>query len=81
MAKACSGCGSTTEELRPYGPGGALVCFPCGTGTLDAAVLAAAAFIDQLHAAAAADPDGVAVFGGEDGPMPASAVTKEAGRG
>lgn len=27
--RACHKCSSTAEELRPYGPGGKLVCFPC----------------------------------------------------
>ena len=28
---ACYYCQSTAAELRPYGPHGALVCYPCGT--------------------------------------------------
>ena len=27
--KACSICKSTDRELRPYGKGGAPICFPC----------------------------------------------------
>jgi hypothetical protein len=30
--RRCHYCGCT-GDLRPYGPGGALVCFPCGTAT------------------------------------------------
>ena len=33
----CYYCHSTTRELRPYGPGGALVCHPCGTSPAHAA--------------------------------------------
>lgn len=25
----CSGCG-LVDEVRPYGPGGSLICYPCG---------------------------------------------------
>lgn len=28
---SCHYCATTTEPLRPYGPGGAPVCFDCGT--------------------------------------------------
>lgn len=28
-ANVCHYCGPTDEELRPYGPGGAPICFPC----------------------------------------------------
>ena len=38
----CSGCGLHVET-RPYGVGGALVCFPCGTGTPEAEATAQAA--------------------------------------
>lgn len=30
---SCFYCGPTEEELRPYGPKGAEVCFPCATST------------------------------------------------
>ena len=32
MTRACCYCG-TGEELRPYGPGGALVCYGCASAT------------------------------------------------
>lgn len=32
-AHSCHYCGPTEEDLRPYGPGGSLVCFPCATAT------------------------------------------------
>ena len=33
MENKCCYCGipGNVEALRPYGPGGRLVCFPCGT--------------------------------------------------
>jgi len=31
--KTCYYCGSTGKELRPYGPGGSDVCFPCAMET------------------------------------------------
>lgn len=29
MPNVCCHCGPTSRELRPYGPGGADICFPC----------------------------------------------------
>lgn len=40
-ADACELCG-TQAELRPYGPNGERVCFPCGPGSSDPKAVGAA---------------------------------------
>lgn len=69
--------GKFTVELRPYGPGGADVCFECATATPEAEAQTAAAFGTLLDAATAASPTGTAVIGaGHDrGPDPFDART------
>ncbi len=53
-AQACHYCGSTEADMRPYGPSGSLVCFPCATETperkaiCDANMEAAIAGMGQL---------------------------------
>lgn len=67
------GCGATFD-LRPYGPGGALVCFDCATATPERERATGAAFGAQLEAAEAMSPYGTAVIGGSDGPNPLTVV-------
>lgn len=45
----CSQCGQLADT-RPYGVGGALVCFPCGTSTPEAEAVARATFNALLEA-------------------------------
>lgn len=33
MVRICHLCGAGDRELRPYGPGGSPICYPCATGT------------------------------------------------
>lgn len=61
----CYYCGPTDKELRPYGPGGSEVCFPCATETPDREKAAAANFNALLDATNTLGP---AVIGGENGP-------------
>ena len=63
------GCGAT-KDLRPYGPGGALVCFPCATATPERNEAAQRAYGALLDANAAISPTGVVAIGGEEGPRP-----------
>lgn len=59
------GCGTTNADptaLRPYGPGGAMVCHPCAMATPERAAIAAAAFEAIVQAAAAMSPHGAATM-------------------
>ncbi len=60
-AECFYGCG-TTADLRPYGPGGAPVCFPCATATPERNQAAQGAFGALLDANAAVSPVGVAAI-------------------
>lgn len=79
--KVCSQCGRAadrtlnergqfTVELRPYGPGGADICFDCATATPGAEKAAEAAFGALLAANEAVSPVGVAMIGQDTGPVP-----------
>lgn len=57
-------------DLRPYGPGGALVCFPCATASPEREAQTKAAFAALLDANAAVSPSGVVAIGDQDGPRP-----------
>lgn len=49
----CEYCGRT-EELRPYGPGGARICYDCGTATPEMKKIVAENFdkiLDQVDVA------------------------------
>lgn len=63
----CHYCG-TEEDLRPYGPGGSWVCYPCVTSDPERNETARRSFLAQLDAAAAISP---VVLIGDDGPNPA----------
>lgn len=64
----CHYCKSTDKELRPYGPGGSKVCFPCATSTPERDKQTAGNFGALLDAnAAIAD---VIQIGTDDGPIP-----------
>ena len=51
--------GKFTVELRPYGPGGADICFECATATPEAKAQTRAAFGALLDANTAISPTGV----------------------
>lgn len=56
-----------TEDLRPYGPNGAMVCFDCATATPDREMEAKRQFEMQLNGSGS-----VAVIDGSNvGPYPA----------
>jgi hypothetical protein len=57
-------------ELRPYGPGGAMVCYSCATETPWRERAARAAFDALLDANAAISPGGVVAIGETQGPRP-----------
>lgn len=57
-------------ELRPYGPGGAFVCFPCGTSPENNEA-SKAEYLAQLDAAIEVAGDSrVIVIGEHTGPRP-----------
>lgn len=57
------------SALRPYGPGGARICFECGTSP-EHLEMTKAAFAVNLEAAKAISPLGSVVIGGDSGPEP-----------
>lgn len=58
-----------TEDLRPYGPGGSWVCFPCGTSPEHNAE-SEANFSVLYLTAKVLSPVGVVVIGEDGGPSP-----------
>lgn len=63
MANTCHYCGDSfePEDLRPYGPGGSYVCYPCGT-LPEHEKKTERSFRAVLQAAGAMSPDSVVVF-------------------
>lgn len=66
-ARQCCYC-DATDELRPYGPKGALVCFPCAMSSPEREEEARQNFASQLSAAGE-----LVIIGSDVGPYPASA--------
>ena len=66
---SCHYCGPTEEELRPYGPGGTNICFPCMTATPEREDAAKGVFLALLDGVAAVS-DGAVMIGSEEGPLP-----------
>lgn len=64
----CHYCGPTDRELRPYGPGGSTICFPCMTATPERESAAQNAFGALLDGTEAMSPTGIVAIGGPDGP-------------
>jgi len=63
--------GKQTVELRPYGPGGADICFQCAFATPSAEAQTKHSFGAILEATEAISPTGVAVIGADtNGPQP-----------
>ncbi len=60
----------TTEALRPYGPGGSPICFPCMKATPERERQAENIFGTLLEAAETLSPTGTAVIGFDSGPAP-----------
>jgi hypothetical protein len=65
----CHYCGPTDREMRPYGPGGANICFPCMKAAPEREEAAKNAFGGLLDAVDIVSP-GPVVIGGEEGPVP-----------
>jgi hypothetical protein len=65
----CHWCGPTDRELRPYGPGGANICYPCMKADPGRERAAAGVFGALLDANAAIGDD-IVVIGSQDGPQP-----------
>ncbi len=73
MTDICHYCSSDKEELRPYGPNGAYVCFKCAMETPEREAEAREHFLVKLDAAKKAG-NGVVFLGDKDGPRPAQPV-------
>ena len=75
---SCHYCKATAEEMRPYGPGGAELCYACMTATPEREAQARAAFSVQLEAAEVVG-GGITVIGetAEHGPRPATEDEQE----
>lgn len=61
MTSVCCYCTQEFDprDLRGYGPGGALTCYPCAMSTPERQATAEAAFRALAEAAAAMSPDGI----------------------
>lgn len=71
MADAtCFYCGPTDRELRPYGPGGATICFPCMKASPEREAAAGRVFGALLDANDAISPSGIVAIGESSGPRP-----------
>jgi hypothetical protein len=66
---SCFYCGSADKELRPYGPGGSMVCHDCAFATPEREAATKGAFFALLEGASAAG-GGVASIGTPEGPNP-----------
>lgn len=65
------------SELRPYGPGGSLICFRCATATPEANAAAGAVFGALLDANEAVSPTATTMLTA-DGPVPIDAEQLDA---
>lgn len=69
-ANVCHYCGTGNADMRPYGPGGSWVCFPCATATPERDTETGSAFGAILEATSAISPTGVVAIGDKEGPRP-----------
>jgi hypothetical protein len=65
----CHYCSTTIRELRPYGPGGSMICFPCMKADSERERSVEEAFYALLQANAVIG-NGVVAIGTSDGPVP-----------
>lgn len=72
MTGNCCYC-ATDEDLRPYGPKYAMVCFDCATATPERRAETRANFMAQAEACG----DATIVFGTEAGPFPVATKGSE----
>ena len=63
---ACCHCG-TTEQLRPYGPGGAPICFACAQASPERKAETEAAMAAIFNASAAMSDIGAVLLHSESG--------------
>lgn len=75
----CHYCG-TPDGLRPYGPGGAPICFGCMKADPEREAAAGRNFETQLDAASAMSPSGGVIIDADGGMYPAPADNQEDGR-
>ena len=70
--RTCHYCGTDERELRPYGPGGSSICFPCMKASPEREAEAGRNFGAQLDAARAVSPHDSAIIGHQpdSGPDP-----------
>lgn len=71
MTMRCATCGEN-KETRPYGKGGAAICFHCAMGNAEARTETERQFSAQLNACGP-----VAVLGDEAGPYPMKGTSPE----
>lgn len=64
----CYYCGPTKQELRPYGPGGRNICFPCMKASPEREETAKANFMALLDGVGAMT--GIVSIGTDAGPQP-----------
>ncbi len=76
----CHYCGPTGAGLRPYGPGGSLICFPCMKATPEREQTAKQAAIALVAAAAAISPHGAVILT-KNGPQPVVDLADDLGQG
>lgn len=69
-AASCHYCSTTERDLRPYGPGGSWVCFPCAMGTPEREKQAENAFGALLDGSEAISTTGIVAIGETGGPRP-----------
>jgi len=72
--RKCYLCGTTEKELRPYGPGGQDVCFPCAMSTPERKAQTEQAFDSQLSACGETP-----VIGLDVGPVPLRTANESQG--
>lgn len=62
--------GGGPRELRPYGPGGADVCFECALASPEKRRETEREFAAKLNAAEVASGEGIALLPGDGPPLP-----------
>ena len=70
MKDTCHYCKTDEKDLRPYGPGGAWVCYDCAMATPERESQAQAAFGGLFEASEAISTTGIVAIGEQSGPRP-----------